>query len=126
MSDMKVWIQSAQSFYYPDIVVTGEPFEPKSVYKSAPCLIIEVLSPSNADVDRREKLIAYRQLPSLREYALVYQDRMEIELYRKDDQGYWHCNTYQADMKVELSAMPNAGFELDLKKVYRGTTVQTA
>ena len=126
MSDMKVWIQSAQSFYYPDIVVTCEPFEPKSVYKSAPCLIVEVLSPSTRDVDCREKLIAYRQLPSLKEYILVYQDRMQIEVYRKDDRGDWHCNIYEGNSKVQLNALPNAGLELDLEKVYRGTTVHIA
>lgn len=118
MSDMKLWVQSSQSFYYPDIMVTCEPVQPQSTYKSSPCLVIEVLSPSTMDVDRREKLIAYRHLPSLVEYALVYQDKMLIEVYRKDEQGSWHCAVYEGDTKVPFSALPNTPLELDMQKIY--------
>jgi len=37
-------------------------------------LIVEVLSPSTADFDRRGKFFFYRQLASLKEYVLIDTD----------------------------------------------------
>jgi Uma2 family endonuclease len=120
-SDMKLRVEAAQSFYYPDLMVTCEPFEPQSIFKSAPCLVIEVLSPSTMDVDRREKLIAYRHLTSLTEYVLVYQDKKQIELYRKDAQGDWHCSVFtRSDSVIVLNALPEKSIELNMNDVYRG------
>jgi Uma2 family endonuclease len=45
--------------------------------------VIEVMSPTTERTDRREKLLAYRTLPSLREYVLIAQDRRHIEVYRR-------------------------------------------
>jgi Uma2 family endonuclease len=41
-----------------------------------------VLSPSTAAIDRREKRMSYEQLPSLREYVIVDQDRMRVDVHR--------------------------------------------
>lgn len=117
-SDMKVWIEATQTFYYPDIVVTCEPFDAKSVFSQAPSLIAEVISPSTVDVDHREKLIAYRKLPSLQEYMLVYQDEMRVEVYRKDTDGGWSFNVYMKAGRVELQALPL--LDVDMLLLYRG------
>jgi Uma2 family endonuclease len=119
-SDMKVWIEALQSFYYPDIVVSCEPFDPKSVYLHAPSLIFEVLSPSTADVDRREKLQAYRQLPSMLEYVLVYQDQIKMELYQKDKGNEWRCRVFEGIDTVPLTALKNRTIELRPQDIYRG------
>lgn len=68
ISDMKVRVMAHDAFCYPDVLLTCDPDDRESLYKSAPCLIAEVLSPSTEVIDRREKLIAYRALPSLRDY----------------------------------------------------------
>ncbi len=47
--------------------------------------MIEVLSESTEAVDRREKLISYRQIETLQEYVLVAQDRMEVTVFRRGD-----------------------------------------
>lgn len=52
--------------YYPDIVVTCDPADDNELMIVSPCLVAEVLSPSTAAIDRREKGAAYRRLPSLR------------------------------------------------------------
>ncbi len=44
------------------------------------------------DVDRGEKLRFYKALPTLRHIALVYQDQMRVEHYRKTDLG-WELET---------------------------------
>jgi len=123
-SDMKLWIETSKSFYYPDIMVTCEPVDPRSVYKTAPCLIVEVLSPSTIDVDRREKLIAYRQLPSLIEYVLAYQDKRQLEVYRKDTNDHWHCTVFTGNDIVKLSAVAGKTIELKLADIYHQSGVQ--
>jgi Uma2 family endonuclease len=126
MADMKVWIEESQSFYYPDIMITCEPIQPKSVYKSTPSLIIEVLSPSTKIIDQREKLTAYRLLPSLKEYLLVSQERIKVEIYRKDASGKWHCTIAQGhDAKVQLNAVPGTTIQLEMHQIYRSLSLSS-
>lgn len=48
------------SAYYPDFMVVCRPAEDR-LYEVDPTLVIEVLSPSTADTDRREKAVAFAQ-----------------------------------------------------------------
>lgn len=82
--DMKIGIQSIneQHFYYPDVHVTCEE-ENNRYFNTSPCLIIEVLSESTARIDRYEKLVAYKLIPTLQEYLLCAQDSPLVEIYRK-------------------------------------------
>ena len=57
-----------------------------------PLVVVEVLSPSTIDVDRGDKLQFYKAQPTLRHIALVYQDQMRVEHYRKTDLG-WELET---------------------------------
>jgi len=45
-------------------------------------LIIEVLSPTTARNDRGDKRLAYASLETLKEYVLVSQDQVRVELIR--------------------------------------------
>lgn len=56
MSDVKVYVQKAQAFYYPDLLVSCDPIDnTQEYYSTSPCLTIEVLSPSTKMIDKREK-----------------------------------------------------------------------
>ncbi len=55
ISDMKLRIQTQSSFYYPDVMLTCQADDDPPLYKTAPCIVVEVLSPSTAAIDRREK-----------------------------------------------------------------------
>jgi Uma2 family endonuclease len=118
INDMKVRIEQAESYYYPDIMVSCEPFEPKSVSKSKPVLIIEVLSPGTAAIDRREKLIAYKKIASLREYVLVYQNKQRVELYRRNSDGQWEFEVLTGE-DVSLESLPNGPFALPFSVIYK-------
>ena len=89
ISDIKVRVSAHEAFYYPDVVLTCDPDDRESLYKTSPCLIAEVLSPSTEIIDRREKLIAYRTLPSLRDYLLVAQNCRRVERFRRTEAGEW-------------------------------------
>src|SRR4051794_19648930 len=65
--------------YYPDVMVVCGPAANR-LYEQDPTLIIEVLSPSTAEVDRREKAAAYAASPTLHHSLLVAPDRRSIEV----------------------------------------------
>lgn len=86
-NDMRVQIASRNLYYYPDLVVSCRN-EPESRWLSSPCLIVEVVSPSTAAIDRREKRNHYLSLPSLHSYVLVEQDAPEIIVLRRDGSAW--------------------------------------
>jgi Uma2 family endonuclease len=57
--------------------------------EDAPCLVVEVASPSTAVIDRREKLVAYKRIPTLEAYVIVEQDERRVQRHWRDDQGVW-------------------------------------
>ena len=84
-SDMKVRIDKANVFRYPDLSGLCGPLnfydDAADVYRN-PTLIVEVLSPSTEKLDRGEKFALYKLIDSLKEYVLVRQDRREVEVFR--------------------------------------------
>ncbi|AGA31767.1 Protein of unknown function DUF820 [Thioalkalivibrio nitratireducens DSM 14787] len=102
MSDMKVRVAAADAFYYPDALLTCDAGDDAQLYKVAPCLIAEVLSPATEVIDRREKLIAYRTLEALRYYLLAAQDARRVELYERQDDGSWVHTIYEGDGDLEF------------------------
>lgn len=89
-SDVKLRIEAADCFFYPDLMVTCSAADAADRrIKREPVLVVEVLSPSTAAFDRGDKFADYRMLPSLREYLLVDVDRRRCELYRIGPDGLW-------------------------------------
>jgi Uma2 family endonuclease len=86
VADMKVRLSIAGEpvFYYPDLVLCCDPTDRETYYRRNPCLIAEVLSKATERIDRREKLLAYRTLESLRDYVLMAQERRQIEVFRRE------------------------------------------
>ena len=118
MADMKVRIDHADEsyFYYPDVVLSCATADKHPLYTALPCLIVEVLSPSTERIDTREKLFAYRLLPSLREYLLLRQDRVQADLYQLGDEGRWqHQVLNQPDDVLALRCLDAA---VSLRDVY--------
>ena len=119
ISDMKVKIQTdnqkADLFYYPDVVVTCNPTDEQRFFLTSPSLIIEVLSPSTETTDRREKLLNYQKLDTLREYVLVSQDKVKVEVYRKDAQGNWSLIILGKDDELHLDSI---GATLTMSEIY--------
>ncbi|WP_338040077.1 Uma2 family endonuclease [Nitrosococcus halophilus] len=73
------------------------------------------MSPATEATDRREKLLAYQQLPSLKEYLLVSQEQPKVELYRRRDEEEWWLETYEAGETILLKSLNMA---LPLAVVY--------
>ncbi|ACM33976.1 Uma2 family endonuclease [[Acidovorax] ebreus] len=119
MADMKVRVDhdGDSDFYYPDLLLSCQPDDKEPpYYRSQPCLLVEVLSPSTERIDTREKLLAYRLLPSLREYLLLRQDRVHADLYQLGDEGRWqHLVLTRPDEVLALRCLDVA---VSLRDVY--------
>jgi Uma2 family endonuclease len=118
MVDMKLRVEAVDAFYYPDVMVTCEAFAAKSVFKSKPILLVEVLSPGTALTDRREKLSAYFKLKSLVEYVLISQDEKQVEVYRRDKRGKVQMLVLGADNEVRFESLPNGALTLTMDDIY--------
>jgi len=120
MSDMKVRISLANEnqtiFYYPDVIVSCDTEDQDRYFLNYPCLIIEVLSPSTETIDKREKLLNYRSLASLKEYVLISQDEVKVEVYRQDEKRNWTIQTLiNRDDKLHLDSV---GLILEMTDIY--------
>ena len=116
-NDLKVKIRET-AYYYPDLVVTCESLPDNAFLCEKPLLVVEVLSPTTARMDRIEKMNAYQHLPGLREYAIISQDRMRIEIYRHEQAGEtWQCEAY-TEPEQEL-LFESVGATVKLADIYR-------
>lgn len=115
---IKVFSEKFNRFYYPDlIVVCGEDNE-SEYFTAKPKLIIEVLSPSTALTDRREKMFVYKELASVEEYILIEQNRMYAEIYRRRDfDNLWSWIEFEAGEEIEFAAVD---FKMPMSEIYRG------
>lgn len=115
---VKLRISRDDYAYYPDVmVVCGR--EKEERFFTDPKLIMEVLSPSTASVDRHEKRIAYRRIPALEEYIIVAQDVIEVTVFRRE-QG-WEPEVLESiDSVIELRSI---GLSLPLARIYAGETL---
>jgi len=106
ITDMKLRVEAADAFFYPDVMVTCSAADAgDALVKREPVLLVEVLSPATAAYDRGDKFAAYRKLPSLREYLLVDTDSRRCDLFRRRDDGLWVLHPVEPGQAVILSAL---------------------
>ena len=120
INDMKLHVQAADRMCYPDVFVAGaRTIADNQMVATDATIVVEVLSESTAGTDRREKLVAYRQLPSLRAYWIVSQNEQRVEVHQRDEALQWAAEAYAAG---EALPLPDAE-PLPLADVYAGTDV---
>ena len=124
ISDMKLRVEEDNAFFYPDVFVTcAESDRGQSHSKSAPVLVVEVLSPATSAYDRGAKFAAYRKLPTLREYALIDPERLSLDLFRRDgDSKRWVLHPIEAGGHVEWASV---GLQLPLEALYEDVPLTT-
>jgi Uma2 family endonuclease len=107
------------SYYYPDVFVACEKNPENEYFRTTAVLVIEVVLPSTRQIDRREKLHAYQQMPSVNEYVIVEQDKMHIELHRLQPNGNWITYFYNDnDLDVDIE-FESVGLKTNLEAIYR-------
>lgn len=116
-SDLRVRVDAGR-YTYPDLVVVcGESrfADRESDTLLNPTAIFEVLSPSTEAQDRGEKWTRYRQIPSLRHYVLVSQDKPLMEVFTRAGDVWLFGDARGMEATLELEAI---GARLALGDVY--------
>ena len=116
IENMKVRV-NPNVFYYPDILVSCEKKPESPYYRDEPILIIEVTSPSTVQIDRREKLRAYQQMPSVHEYVVVEQEKISVEIHRRQPDGRWITYFFSRN-DTELT-LESVDLTVQLAEIYR-------
>lgn len=116
-SDQRVYVESAGSYFYPDItVICGRFSRPEHDEMSIdnPTLIVEVLSPTTRDYDQGTKLDHYRTLTSLRDVLFVDPDKPHVIHYARTDEGWLRRDLHEGD--VVLTGLD--GVRLSFEDIY--------
>jgi Uma2 family endonuclease len=124
LTDMKLRVEAADAFYYPDVMVTCSAADAADpLIKREPVLVVEVLSPSTAANDRGEKFAAYRLLPTLQEYLLVDPAARRCDLYRRGADGLWVLHPGAPEQGVHFASVE---LELDGARLWDEVPLVTA
>ena len=116
LQDVKAQITRRSRYYYPDLMVTCDDRDQNDRYvKRHYKMIIEVLSDSTERFDRGLKFEDYRRSASLEEYVLISQNRMNVEVYRRNAAGRWELQAYHEGDRVELVSI---GLEFAIADLY--------
>ena len=102
-------------FYYPDAMVSCGPRTGKH-YQVQATAIFEVLSKSTERFDHGEKRMAYFDIPELQNYVLVSQDRMRVEVWRREGAN-WDADLL--DEPGDILKLPAILCEIPLAEIYR-------
>lgn len=123
LSDVKVRIEAADAFFYPDVVVTCDTRDATTEdrFIEFPKLVVEVLSESTAAFDFGAKFDAYRRIETLEEYVLVDPDRLIACTYRRAADGHWVLHDTRAGEPLRVASV---GLDLPHADLFAG--VRTA
>ncbi len=83
MADVKLKVGT--DFFYPDVMIVCDKDDESDLYKTAPILIVEVLSKSTSKLDKTYKRLKYQTIPSLEYYVLIEQDKAEVIVFTKKE-----------------------------------------
>ena len=123
MADLRLYIETHQHYVYPDIlVVCDEAAYIADDMVNDATVIIEVLSPGTESYDRGRKFLHYQSVPSLREYVLVSQNAIQVEVYRRRDDGKWEYErlTHPSDCLI----LETINYAFTLETLYRSIPIK--
>jgi Uma2 family endonuclease len=126
IADLRVRVLPTGLYTYPDVAaLCGEPrFEDEEVDTLLnPSLVVEVLSPSTEDYDRKKKFDHYRRIDSLREYVLVSQDRVRVERFTRQGRD-WLLTIFER--RDETLGLASVNAEIPLRAIYARVEVPDA
>ena len=110
-SNLKLKVGS--KFFYPDVMVVCEDTSPHEYYAQTPVLVVEVLSKNTRRTDETLKRVTYQSIPTLREYVLIEQDFVDVEVCRRSEG--WVSNHYFLGDSVPLESI---GLVLPVEEIY--------
>ena len=120
-SDAMFQTGSQEMYTYPDLMVVCGPVakmpgRPRVI--TNPVFVAEVLSPGTEGDDRGRKSREYRASPSIRQYALLSQDRPLVEIHTRGEDGYWRISEVSG-MDADC-AFSSLGCSVPMAALYEG------
>ncbi len=116
---VRLKVDTEDIFYMPDVLVSCGPFGEalNERYLTNPCIVVEVLSPSTESIDRREKALNYRHMPSLEEYLLIAPRTLQVTVFRRSENWKPQVLTTAGDVYESHAVEVN----IPLVDIYEGT-----
>jgi Uma2 family endonuclease len=100
--------------YYPDAMVSCRPEDTTEQVVRNPKLVVEILSRSTLDIDRREKAMTYQRVDAIEEYVLIAQNQPKVIVHRRAEG--WRPNIYSSiGAAVEFRSI---GLHVPLAQIY--------
>lgn len=121
LSDEQVDLQKVKEWVSPDLVVVCNPNKigDKRIIGS-PDLVVEILSPSTAKIDKLVKYNRYEKA-GIKEYWIVDPIHESIDAYLLNEGSYKHCGSYFKGDTIRVSILSD--FEIDLNNIFRDEDV---
>ncbi|WP_446808929.1 Uma2 family endonuclease [Methylomonas sp. 2BW1-5-20] len=101
ISDIKLRV--ADDFFYPDVMVVCNEDNVDPYYKTAPTILIEVLSKTTRKFDQSLKRLRCQNIPSLQEYVLIEQDKGEIQVFSRAHN--WQSFYYYLGDRISFTSL---------------------
>ena len=125
-SNLKIDIAKHNQYLYPDAsVFCGKPIfsEGRKDIIQNPILIVEVLSEPTETYDRTLKFDKYRSIDSFKEYVLISQTEMRVEVFFKQNESQWFYSVYtQEEEWVKLQLLD---IQIALKDIYHKVDLES-
>jgi Uma2 family endonuclease len=125
-SEMKVRVELADCFFYPDLSgLCGdyEFYDERTDTYINPQFITEILSDRTERHDRGGKFQDYQTIPSLNEYVLVSQKSATVEVFAKRGDHWIYQSILGLDANLVLESV---GCEIPLSEIYRNVDFEMA
>lgn len=124
IADRMILVPECNKVFYPDLVLICEEqqfYQYKKKMKATlnPTVLIEILSDSTEQQDRIDKWNCYRSIPSLQQYVIVEQNKLNIHSYRRKTEREWDYS--YADKPEETIAILDCVVKLE--EVYAGVVL---
>ena len=104
---------------YPDALVTCTKGPGTDRLVPGVVAVFEVLSPSSGRIDRIDKLLEYRSVPTIRRYVILEHASAAMTVYaRGNGEDPW---TATAPTGGDVLSMPEIGIAVPVAEIYEGT-----
>jgi Uma2 family endonuclease len=113
---------SNSNYFYPDVMVRCDRAGWGDQWTIDPRLIIEVLSPSTQDIDRREKAGTYRKIPGMEEYVIAAQSSAQLTIFRRSEG--WVAEIVNGPEAV--AEFRSLGVSIPLAEIYQGVLPESS
>ncbi|MBP2315278.1 Uma2 family endonuclease [Azospirillum soli] len=107
---------SFRNYFQADLAVTCKPHEHGQYAVPDPLVIVEILSRSTEDHDRKIKLPVYRSIASVQEIVLIHSEMLFVEVHRRLDDTRWQVDLLVED--ADVLTLDGVGFEAPVSALY--------